>query len=78
MPLKIFLIIWLKRNNQQPRKQANKIHKSQKCMQKAMPLIIYPVSIWAGLLGNPHYALITGWKDFESGWTQEVLVHQGI
>lgn len=81
MPLKIFLIIWLKRNNQKAPKQANKIHKSQKCLQKAMLLIIYPVSLLAGLLGIPpvsSYALLTGWKDFESGCTQEALVHQRV
>lgn len=81
MPLKIFLIIWVKRNNQKAAKQANKIHKSQKyleCLQEAMQLIIHLVSTLAGFLGIPPdspYALLTVWRDFESGYAQEALVH---
>lgn len=84
MPLKIFLIFWLKRKNQKAPKQANKIHKSQKCLeclQKAMQLIFYPVSMLAGLSGIPpasSYALLKVCKDFESVYTQEALVHHRV
>lgn len=63
MPLKIFLIICLKRNNQKTPQKASKTQKCQKCLQKPLLLIIYPVSKLAGLLGIPtvsSYALLTG------------------
>lgn len=51
MPLKIFLIIWLKRNKVP--KQNGKLHiqKHLDCLPKALQLIIYPVSALAGLSG---------------------------
>jgi len=46
---------------------------------KTMPLTIYPASMLAGLSGIPlvsSYALVTGWRDFESNCTHEALIHQ--